>query len=146
MFSTLRVARHLAIAFSFILMWSRTMDYPTVVLKPKEEARLQAGHLWAFSNEVERAPGDLEAGQVADLVHARSGFIGRGFYNPHSLIAFRILSLQKEDIDSRFFEKRFAAAVAWREALYPGTKAYRLVFGESDRLPGLIIDRYGDIL
>ncbi len=121
-------------------------DYPEVVLKPKEEGRLQAGHLWAFSNEIAKAPEKTAPGALADLFHSRSGFLGRGFYHPHSLIAFRILSSQKEEIDQRFFEKRFADALSWREKLYPGTHAYRLVFGESDRLPGLIIDRYGDHL
>ncbi len=121
-------------------------DYPTVVLKPKEEGRLQAGHLWAFSNEIAKAPEKSAPGALADLFHSRSGFLGRGFYHPHSLIAFRVLSSQKEEIDQRFFEKRFADALSWREKLYPGTQAYRLVFGESDRLPGLIVDRYGDHL
>jgi len=122
------------------------MDYPQIVLKPKEEGRLQAGHLWAFSNEVERVPADLEPGQLADLVHSRAGFIGRGFYNPHSLIAFRILSSQKEDIDESFFEKRLQDAQAYRQWMYPKATAYRWIFGESDRLPGLIVDRYGDYL
>src|SRR5579863_4737960 len=108
------------------------MDYPQIVLKPKEEGRLQAGHLWAFSNEVERVPAELEAGQLADLVHSRAGFIGRGFYNPHSLIAFRILSSQKEDIDEAFFEKRFQEAQAYRQWMYSKATAYRWIFGESD--------------
>lgn len=122
-------------------------EYPQVVLKPKEEGRLQAGHLWAFSNEIAEAPSGIEAGALADLVHSRSGFLGRGFYHPHSLIAFRILTDQKDqDIDQAFFEKRIREALIWREKLYPGCTAYRLVFGESDRLPGLIIDRYGSVV
>ena len=126
---------------------TRTSDFPTVVLKPKEEGRLQAGHLWAFSNEIAEAPKGLAPGSLADLVHSRSGFLGRGFYHPHSLIAFRILTDQRDqEINSSFFEKRFADAQSWRDKLYPGTQAYRLVFGESDRLPGLIVDRYGDHL
>ena len=121
------------------------MDYPTIVLKPKEENRLISGHLWAFSNEIAKAPEGIVPGTLADLVHSRSGFLGRGFYHPHSLIAFRILTDQKDqEIDQAFFEKRFADAVNWRERCYPGATAYRLIFGESDRLPGLIVDRYGD--
>src|SRR5689334_4291212 len=118
------------------------MDYPTITLKPKEEGRLQAGHLWAFSNEIAEAPAGIAPGALADLVHSRSGFIGRGFYHPHSLIAFRVLTSQKEDIDEHFFERRFAEAMAWRERLYPQCSAYRLAFGESDRLPGLTVDRF----
>jgi len=120
------------------------MDYPIVVLKPKEEGRLQAGHLWAFSNEIAEAPANVAPGALADLVHARAGFVGRGFYHPHSLIAFRILSTQKEPIDEAFFARRLQEAQAWRQSAYPGCGAYRWVFGESDRLPGLVIDRYGD--
>ena len=123
------------------------MDYPSVILKPKEEGRLEAGHLWAFSNEVAEAPADVPAGALADLFKSSKGFLGRGFYHPHSLIAFRILTDQKDqEIDQPFFEKRFTAALEWREELYPETHAYRLVFGESDELPGLIVDRYGDFL
>ena len=126
---------------------SIAVEYPQIVLKPKEEGRLQEGHLWAFSNEVDKAPAGLKPGTLADLVHSGSGFLGRGFYHPHSLIAFRILTSQKDDvIDEAFFEKRLAEAQAWREKLYPGCSAYRWVFGESDRLPGLVIDRYGDYL
>jgi 23S rRNA (cytosine1962-C5)-methyltransferase len=123
------------------------MDFPSIILKPKEEGRLEGGHLWAFSNEVAQAPADVPAGTLADLFKAGKGFLGRGFYHPHSLIAFRILTDQKDqEIDQPFFEKRFTNALEWREELYPETHAYRLVFGESDELPGLIIDRYGDFL
>src|ERR1700747_635952 len=101
------------------------MDYPRVVLKPKEEGRLQKGHLWAFSNEVAEAPSGLPPGGLADLFHTGSGFLGRGFYHPHSLIAFRILSTEKEEINVAFFEKRFQHTRAYRERLYPGATAYR---------------------
>ena len=84
---------------------------------------------------------------MADLFKSGKGFLGRGFYHPHSLIAFRILTGQKDqEIDQAFFEKRFTNAMEWREELYPETHAYRWVFGESDELPGLVIDRYGDYL
>ena len=124
-----------------------SMDYPEIVLKPKEEGRLQGGHLWAFSNEVASAPANIPAGTLADLYKDGKGFLGRGFYHPHSLIAFRILTDQKDqEIDVPFFEKRFTKALDWREELYPDCRAYRLIFGESDELPGLIVDRYGDYL
>ncbi|OGR90977.1 MAG: hypothetical protein A2992_04280 [Elusimicrobia bacterium RIFCSPLOWO2_01_FULL_59_12] len=121
-------------------------DYPRVVLKPHEEGRLQKGHLWAFSNEVAQAPAGLEPGSLADLFPSSAGFLGRGFYHPHSLIAFRILSSEQENIDAAFFQKRLTEAMALRERLYPSATAYRWVFGESDRLPGLVVDRYGDYL
>lgn len=121
------------------------MNFPTITLKPKEEGRLQGGHLWAFSNEIAEAPKGLESGAIADLFHAKSGFLGRGFYNPHSLIAFRIVTLQKdEELNDVFFEKKLQAALTWRETVYPNTRAYRWIYGESDRLPGLLVDRFGD--
>jgi 23S rRNA (cytosine1962-C5)-methyltransferase len=122
------------------------MDLPTVVLKPKEDARLRSGHLWAFSNEVAQAPADLAPGALADLATSSGVFLGRGFYHPHSLIAFRVLSGQREEIDAAFFARHLSQALAIRERLYPGTRAYRWVFGESDHLPGLVVDRYGDYL
>jgi len=121
--------------------------YPAVVLKPKEEGRLQGGHLWAFSNEIATAPSASNPGMLADLFHAQKGFLGRGFYHPHSLIAFRVLTDQKDQlIDESFLVKRFETAMAQRTAFYSQGHAYRWVFGESDRLPGLIVDRYHDIL
>jgi 23S rRNA (cytosine1962-C5)-methyltransferase len=120
------------------------MDFPSVTLRAKEEGRLQAGHLWAFSNEIAEAPPDMEPGALADLYDARGGFLARGFYHPNSLIAFRVLTPQKDDIAEQFFEKRLLAAKALRDSLFPGRKNYRWVFGESDRLPGLVVDRYGD--
>src|SRR5262245_45862993 len=75
------------------------MDYPRVILKPKEEGRLQKGHLWAFSNEVAQAPAGLEPGSLVDLFPSTSQFLARGFYHPHSLIAFRVLSNEQEDIN-----------------------------------------------
>lgn len=123
------------------------MNLPSVILKPKEEGRLQAGHLWAFSNEIAQAPAQSVPGALADLYHAHNGFLGRGFYHPHSLIAFRILTDQKDQaIDADFFVRRLQAALALRESLYPGRRAYRWVFGESDRLPGLVVDRYDSVL
>jgi 23S rRNA (cytosine1962-C5)-methyltransferase len=119
-------------------------DLARVILKPKEEGRLEAGHLWAFSNEIAEAPAGMQAGALADLFKSGKGFIGRGFYHPHSLIAFRVLTDQKDqEIDQSFFEKRLTNALEWREELYPEHHAYRMVFGESDELPGLVIDRYG---
>jgi 23S rRNA (cytosine1962-C5)-methyltransferase len=120
-------------------------EYPKVALKPKEEGRLQGGHLWAFSNEIAHSPANAEAGMLADLYHADKGFLGRGFYHPRSLIAFRIVSHQKDElIDGAFLKKRLQDALDSRQFLYPGQTAYRWVFGESDRLPGVVIDRYGD--
>ncbi len=118
-----------------------------ITLNKNEERRIKSGHPWVFSNEIREVAGDRSAGIVAELYDAAGIFIGVGHYNPHSLIAFRLVSRQKEDIDtSDFFEGRIAAALAHRQARYPGLATFRAVYGESDFLPGLVVDKYGDYL
>jgi 23S rRNA (cytosine1962-C5)-methyltransferase len=68
-------------------------------LKKNEDRRIRAGHPWVFSNEIERIDGEREAGITAELFDAAGGFLGCGYYTPHSLIAFRLLSRQQEDVD-----------------------------------------------
>lgn len=116
-------------------------------LRRNEERRIKNGHPWVFSNEIERIEGDREAGVAAELFDSGGTFLGCGYYNPHSLIAFRLLSRGREDLDSMaFYEERIRKALAYRQALYPGLATYRVVYGESDYLPGLVVDKYGDYL
>jgi len=117
-------------------------------LKKNEDRRIRAGHPWVFSNEIERIDGAREAGVSAELFDAGGGFLGRGYYTPHSLIAFRLLSRrQDDDVDSvPFYEQRIAAALAHRQAVYPGLRTFRAVYGESDFLAGLVVDKYEDYL
>lgn len=118
-----------------------------ITLNKNEERRIKSGHPWVFSNEIREVAGDRSAGIVAELYDAAGIFIGVGHYNPHSLIAFRLVSRLREDIDSaEFFERRIAAALSHRTTRYPGLASYRAVYGESDFLPGLVVDRYGDYL
>ena len=124
------------------------IDYPKLRIRKKEEHRLLAGHLWAFSNELVEIPKDIEAGAIVTLVREADGsLIGHAFYNPHSLIAARLLTRNvNEVIDEAFFAQRIAAAAAHRTLLLQRQNAARLVHGESDFLPGLIVDRFSDIL
>jgi len=115
-----------------------------VILKNKEDRRIVAGHPWAFSNEIRETRGNPAAGDVVELVGASGLSLGIGLYNPHSLIAVRLLSGTVVDIDHAFFLNRISAARDLRERLYPGETVYRLVHGEGDFLPGLVIDRYND--
>src|SRR5215475_4092316 len=119
---------------------------PLLRLKRGEERRLVAGHMWVFSNEIDTASTpltDFEPGAIAELRTARDAFIGYVSVNPHSLICARILSRQADQpVDQPLLEGRLRAALALREQL-ASTPHYRWVFGESDRLPGLILDRYG---
>jgi 23S rRNA (cytosine1962-C5)-methyltransferase len=118
-----------------------------ITLNKNEERRIKSGHPWVFSNEIREVAGNRTAGIATKLYDAAGIFIGVGHYNPHSLIAFRLVSRQREDIETQeFFEGRIAAALAHRSARYPGLATYRAVYGESDFLPGLVVDRYGDYL
>ena len=118
-----------------------------ITLNKNEERRIKSGHPWVFSNEIREVAGDRSAGISAELYDAAGIFIGVGHYNPHSLIAFRLVSRKREDIDTpEFFEVRIAAALAHRQTRYPGLTTFRAVYGESDFLPGLVVDKYGDYL
>ncbi len=113
-------------------------------LKPKEHRRLISGHLWVFSNELREVPRDIAAGETAQLFTHDGRLMGTGFFNPHSLISFRLLTRDEEQPDREFFRRKISEALRLREKIYPATEtnAYRLVHGESDGLPGLIVDRF----
>jgi len=122
------------------------MAVKSVTLKKNEEWRIESGHLWAFSNEIADIIGNPTSGDIV-LIRARGGRpIGSGFYNPHSLIACRVLTTTNEEIDFEFFRRRISAALALRRKLYPTAETFRLVHGESDYLPGLVIDKYNEYL
>ncbi|MEK6569815.1 MAG: methyltransferase domain-containing protein, partial [Bacteroidota bacterium] len=115
-----------------------------IVLKKNEEGRILSGHQWIFSNEVKEVKGSPEIGDVVQLARHDGKFLGLGFYNPHSLIAFRLLGPDDEEIGFDFFKKRILRAYELRKRVYPRSDMFRLVHSESDYLPGLVIDRYGD--
>ncbi|MDP8305494.1 MAG: class I SAM-dependent rRNA methyltransferase [Candidatus Chlorobium antarcticum] len=114
-------------------------------LKPKEHRRIQKGHLWVFSNELATVPHDIAAGETVQLHTHDRKLIGAGFYNPNSLISFRLLTHGEELPDREFFRKKLQEALNLRQKVYQldDTNAWRLVHGESDGLPGLIVDRFG---
>ena len=117
-----------------------------IVLKKNEEHRITAGHQWVFSNEIASLRGIPETGEVVELLRHDQKFLGLGFYHPHSLIAFRYLTPEQEEIGFSFFEGRIKQAFSLRQKLYPGSETFRLVHGESDFLPGLIIDKYNEYI
>jgi len=117
----------------------------TVKLKNKEERRIQRGHPWIFSNELQRFTDAFSPGELVDVQDSSGRFLGRGYINPHTLIAVRILTRKQEEIDRAFFRKRISAAHALRTTLGFGD-SFRAIFSESDGLPGLIVDKYADTL
>ena len=124
-------------------------DLPPLLLKPQEERRLQAGHLWIFSNEVNVAATPLTGfapGQHVQLRSSRDRFLGYAYVNPRTLISARLLGRDPAFPPGKsLLVHRFKVALALRERLYK-TPFYRLAFGEADLLPGLIVDRYGGVL
>ena len=117
-----------------------------LTLKRHEERRIIAGHPWVFSNEIRDVVGSPAQGDVVELRDAGGLCLGYGLYHPHSLIAFRFLSATPVTPDAAFFTTRIATALALREKIFPGSTFYRLVHGEGDFLPGLVIDRFNDQL
>jgi len=122
-----------------------------IVLRRKEEQRLRGGHLWVFSNEVDTRTSpltDFRAGDRADVVDHAGKPLGTALVNPHSLICARLIS-RKPGVNPTvgWFKKRLQRALTLRQHQLNGAaECYRMVFGESDGLPGLIVDRYGDVL
>ncbi|MBI5885579.1 MAG: class I SAM-dependent rRNA methyltransferase [Deltaproteobacteria bacterium] len=110
----------------------------------KRTSRINAGHLWVFSNELDQSPRGLPAGGLVELRDKKDNFFGIGYCNPNSLISIRILSRERCAIDEAFFIERITQALAFRKRFIKDTDAYRAVFSESDALPGLIVDRYAD--
>jgi 23S rRNA (cytosine1962-C5)-methyltransferase len=124
-------------------------DTPELRLKPREDRRLRAGHLWVYSNEVDTGTTPLTglaAGTIARLASAEGRFLGWAGVNPHSLIAARILSRDAAHPPGRsLFVHRLKVSLALRDRLYP-EGCYRALFGEGDGLPGLVVDRFGELV
>jgi 23S rRNA (cytosine1962-C5)-methyltransferase len=104
------------------------------------------GHLWIYAGFIHAVRGEPVTGDLVDVVMPSGRFYARGLYNPNSKIRVRILTFHEEPITPAFWRERIAQAVRLRTRIAPDTTAYRLIYGEADRLPGLIVDRYDDVL
>jgi 23S rRNA (cytosine1962-C5)-methyltransferase len=126
-----------------------TAELPPLRLKRGEDRRLRAGHLWVFSNEVDNEATpltQLPTGALVRVLSDREQFLGYAYVNPHALICARILSRSPvHPPDRSLLVHRLKLALVLRERLYT-QPYYRWVFGESDGLPGLVLDRYGDVV
>jgi 23S rRNA (cytosine1962-C5)-methyltransferase len=124
------------------------MRYPSIQLLPGQDRRLRAGHPWAYSNELrmDAAAKALPPGEPVCLFSAERKPVAIALFNPHSLIAARVVTRNKDaTIDAAFVERRLARALHLRERLFD-RPCYRLVHAEADGLPGLVIDRFADVL
>ena len=111
-------------------------------LQKGREKRVRSGHPWVFSNELQEVT-PLPPGTLVAVDGPGGEPLGLGYYNPHTLIAVRWLERDIGELPERWLEERLERAVERRKALYPGEDCARVVFGEADGLPGLVVDRYG---
>ena len=124
------------------------ITYPSASLKPYKEESFADGHAWIFSRALQQPPRWIDMGGIVDVKSAKGQFVARGYYNPQTDIAIRILTRDPEEaIDAEFVQKRVRHAVALRRVFREEqTNAYRLIHSEGDGLPGLVVDRFADIL
>jgi 23S rRNA (cytosine1962-C5)-methyltransferase len=122
------------------------MAAPRLILRKNQDRRVRGGHPWIFSNEIGEIDGAPEPGGLVDVTDSRGAFLGRAYWNPQSLIAARVLTRGRDPIDTAFFVRRIERALRLRESVLPGARAVRVIYGEADQLPGLVVDRYSDVL
>ena len=120
----------------------------SIVLKPGREKSLLRHHPWIFSGAIETVEGDARPGETVGILTSERAFLGLGAYSPHSQIRVRMWTFQKEQIiDSSFFRAATDKAIRSRAARCTGKEsACRLINAESDGLPGLVVDKYGEFL
>ncbi|MGV3522670.1 MAG: class I SAM-dependent rRNA methyltransferase [Candidatus Sericytochromatia bacterium] len=124
-----------------------SLPIPGLVLKPGREKSIRNRHPWVFSGALaDESPADLLPGSVVPLYSARQEILGHGFYNPLSQIRLRLFSFDATPIDRDFWKARLQRTLVFRQQLIQGTDAIRLVHGDADGLPGLVVDQYADAL
>jgi 23S rRNA (cytosine1962-C5)-methyltransferase len=120
----------------------------SVILKPGREKSLLRRHPWIFSGAIQHANENIGPGETIDLLSSKWQFLARASYSPTSQIRARVWTFEDEPVAKEFFRKRIRSAIDARQTLKVEwqANAYRLIYAESDNLPGLIVDRYGDVL
>lgn len=121
---------------------------PALILKPGREKSLLRRHPWIFSGGIQHVDGAPVSGGTVDLLSSDRQFLARASYSPNSQIRARVWSFEEEPIDKEFFRQRIRSSLAARRTLEieKHSNAARWIYAESDRIPGLIVDRYGDVL
>jgi 23S rRNA (cytosine1962-C5)-methyltransferase len=121
------------------------VEYNKITLKPHEEKRILEGEFWAYDNEIRGSLKAFLPGELCRLYSSEDMYVATGYVNPLSTIAFRVLSYDPDAvIDREFLRRRIREADGQRRALRPDNVYYRMVYGEADFLPGLVIDRFAD--
>ena len=123
-------------------------NLPIVHVINGRQKKLLQGHPWVYGNEIERVEGEIEDGGLVTVVDFRGRYMGTGFYNSKSLITVRLLTHRQEEITDELIASRVRAACEYRRFVMsrPGTDSCRLIYGEADRLPGVIADRFGRVI
>jgi 23S rRNA (cytosine1962-C5)-methyltransferase len=120
------------------------MSEPSAVVTARGAERISGGHLWIYRSDVRRA--QAEPGDIVRVADERGRLVGRAFWSDRSQIALRFLTRRDEPVDRAFFAQRIRAAAEFRRQVVEETECFRLVYGEGDLLPSLIVDRYADFL
>lgn len=123
-------------------------NLPVVHVINGRQKKLLQGHPWVYGNEIERVEGETADGELVTVVDFRGRYMGTGFYNSKSLITVRLLTHRSEDITNELIASRVKAACDYRRFVMrrEGTDSCRLIYGEADRLPGVIADRFGEVI
>ena len=123
-------------------------NLPIVHVVNGRQKKLLQGHPWVYGNEIERVEGEIEDGGLVTVVDFRGRYMGTGFYNSKSLITVRLLTHRQEEITDELIASRVKAACDYRRFVMnrPGTDSCRRIYGEADRLPGVIADRFGGVI
>lgn len=123
-------------------------NLPIVHVVNGRQKKLLQGHPWVYGNEIKRVEGEIEDGGLVTVVDFRGRYMGTGFYNSKSLITVRLLTHRQEEITDELIASRVKAACDYRRFVMnrPGTDSCRLIYGEADRLPGVIADRFGGVI
>ena len=121
------------------------LEYKKLLLKANEEKRILDGEFWVYDNEIAGSLKPFQGGELCRLYSSAGMYIATGYVNPASTITFRVLSRDADEIiDRAFFLKRIQEADSQRRTLSPENSYYRMVYGEADFMPGLVVDRFDD--
>jgi 23S rRNA (cytosine1962-C5)-methyltransferase len=115
-----------------------------VVIGPRGVERLRSGHLWVYRSDVRAA--DAEPGAVVRVMDERGRFLGRAFYSDRSQISIRLVTHDDVEVDRAFLRDRLRAAAEFRKRTVGDSEVFRLIYGEADQIPSLVVDRYGEYL
>jgi len=118
----------------------------TLELLPKKELRIIKGDPWAWKADIKTPLQNFEPGEIVRVIDSKGRFVGVGYINPESLITVRLLTYEDREIDYQFFEEKIREALKLRKELYPEEETFRLVFSEGDFLPGLVVDKFENLV